>query len=259
MSHDSTCFLHRLILNIHLTNHEFPNSNMHRLIKADALPAFLEWIAGRAMEWEYLPEQHKLTLYQEGTRVGALRLSLNYQWEEETGKIRPKERNWVLFMVRAGIAAVGYFENGNNLSHRVFRAYMVRKKQGKSQIKYLKTKGKSRAGSRVRLGESEVFFQEIHDKITAYLRHHPVDVIGYSCSKTLWPFIFNAGTGFDKADPRLYKIPVHVQHPTYQTLLQVNETLQAATLEFGEELSDWFRDLEGPDEPPDRDKEDEQW
>ncbi|MDN3690216.1 hypothetical protein [Cyclobacterium jeungdonense] len=232
---------------------------MHRLIKADTLPAFLDWIKIRAIELEYLPSQHKLNIYKDGIRVGALRLPLHYNWEAETGKIWPKETNWILFMVRAGIAAVGYFENGSNISHNVYRAYMVRKKQGKSQIKYLKTKGKSRAGSRVRLGEAEVFFQEIHEKVTSYLRHHPVDMIGYSCSKTLWPFIFNAGTGIDKDDPRLYKIPLHVQHPTYETLLQVNETLQAATLEFEEELSDWFKDSGKPGLSPYPDDEDEQW
>lgn len=232
---------------------------MHKLIKADTLPAFLDWINVRAMELEYLPSQHKLTIYKDGARVGGLRLPLHHKWETESGKIRPRETNWILFMVRAGIAAVGYFENGSNISHNVYRAYMVRKKQGKSQIKYLKTKGKSRAGSRVRLGESEVFFREINDKITAYLRHHPVDVIGYSCSKTLWPFIFKAGTGFEKDDPRLYKIPIHVQHPTYQTLLQVNETLQEATLEFDEKLSDWFTDLAEPGKPPNPDEEEDQW
>lgn len=104
---------------------------MHKLIKAENLSEFLEGITANKLDLEYLPTRHKLTIYQEGNRVGGLRLPLNYTWEPKSGKICPRETNWILFMVRAGIASVGYFENGINLSHNVYRAYMVRKNKGK--------------------------------------------------------------------------------------------------------------------------------
>ncbi len=233
-------------------------SRMHQFIKPHFINAWIQWTAEHDMELEYLPSRHKLSLLKEGSRIGGLRLPWNYSWDPVSKRATPEEKNWVLFLIRAGIAAVGYFENGNNLSHHVFRAYMVRKKQGKSQIKYLKTKGKSRAGSRVRLGESEQFFREINEKVSAYLAHYPVDRIGYSCSKTLWPFLFTAGSGIQKDDPRLCKIPKHVQHPTYQVLLETNERLLSATLDFEPEQAGWFRN------PPESgtqlgEAEDENW
>ena len=49
---------------------------------------------------------------------------------------------------------------------------MVRKKRGVSQIKHLKTKGKSRAGSRVRLAETEEFFENINGRLQDYFEEH---------------------------------------------------------------------------------------
>ena len=64
--------------------------------------------------------------------------------------------DYLILLLRAnGNAALGYFEEGKILNHKVIRKYMVRKKQGKSQLKHLNSKGKSRAGSRVRLQQTQ--------------------------------------------------------------------------------------------------------
>ena len=50
--------------------------------------------------------------------------------------------------IRVGDAVVPYkvnFEGEELIEHKVFKTYMVRKKQGKSQIKHLKSKGKSKS------------------------------------------------------------------------------------------------------------------
>lgn len=136
--------------------------------------------------------------------------------------------HYVVVLIQAGNCAMGYFEDGVNRDHKVFRSYMVRKKQGKSQIKYLKTKGKSRAGSRVRLGETEDFFANINGRLQEYFqKHQVVHRIAMSCSKTLWPYLFDADvpTPFDKQDPRLFKIPMHVHTPIFEVLQDVNRFL----------------------------------
>ncbi len=157
-----------------------------------------------------------------------LRLPLTKTYNElENSLLDSVYENYVLIMIRAGIASVGLFEHFENTDHKVFRAYMVRKKQGKSQIKHLKTKGKSRAGSRIRLSESLDFFNEINERLNRYFSDHRIDRIGIACSETLLPYLYSAKNipPFEKKDPRLFKIPKHVQNPTFESLLDTNDFL----------------------------------
>ena len=103
--------------------------------------------------WEirYLPEKHQLLLENKVSWLAKLFLPWTMTWLPE-GKFQVQEDvHYCLTLVRAGQASLGYFHQGKLLDHKVFRGYLVRQKQGKSQFKYLKTKGKSRAGSRIRL------------------------------------------------------------------------------------------------------------
>lgn len=144
--------------------------------------------------------------------------------------------NYVILLVQSGSCAMGYFEDGINLDHKVFRSYMVRKKQGKSQIKYLKTKGKSRAGSRVRLGETVEFFENINERLQEYFEEHEIHRIAISCSKTLIPFLFNSkvSTPFEKRDERLFKIPRHIHTPIYEVMMEANKFLLKGALIYEE-------------------------
>jgi hypothetical protein len=148
----------------------------------------------------------------------------------------PKPVHYILLLIQAGNCALGYFENGNNLDHKVFRAYMVRKKQGKSQVKYLKTKGKSRAGSRVRLGETMEFFENINGRLQEYFAGHQVDRIALSCSKTLLPYLFDSkvATPFDKRDARIFKIPKHIHTPIYEVMMEAHKFLLKGELIYEE-------------------------
>ncbi|TXE13644.1 hypothetical protein [Algoriphagus aquimarinus] len=147
-----------------------------------------------------------------------------------------------LVMIRAGIAVTGYFHNGEMLDHKVFRAYMVRQKQGKSQIKYLKTKGKSRAGSRLRLGESEQFFEEINERLQQYHKEYAITTWGISCGKTLWPYFFGSDmpTPFSKNAENLISIPFHVQQPDFATLQEIHKKLNGIHLTLSEKGQEIF-------------------
>jgi len=151
-----------------------------------------------------------------------------------------------LVMIRAGIAVTGYFHNGEMLDHKVFRAYMVRQKQGKSQIKYLKTKGKSRAGSRLRLGESEQFFEEINERLQQYDANYAITTWGISCGKTLWPYFFGGDTStpFSKNAENLISIPFHVQQPDFVTLQTIHKKLNGIHLLISEKGKAVFEQAE---------------
>jgi hypothetical protein len=167
---------------------------------------------------------------------------------DDKGVLKVKDDfHLALVMIRAGIAVTGYFHNGVMLDHKVFRAYMVRQKQGKSQIKYLKTKGKSRAGSRLRLGESEQFFEEINERLQRYDADYPITTWGISCGMTLFPYFFASETPppFSKKQDNLRNIPFHVQQPDFETLQVIHKKLTEIHLLLSEEGESIFKEIEG--------------
>ncbi len=200
------------------------------------LESFLEFMDSKKPERRFDHKKRQLNYNGEDSKAFLkVRIPLNLEYSEiENTLIKVEFKNYVLVLIRSGIATVGYFENFTNADHKVFRAYMVRKKQGKSQIKYLKTKGKSRAGSRVRLAESITFFEEINQRLHSYFENFRVDAIGISYSETLMPYLFDSKISppFSKKDPRIFKIPKHIQNPTYETLLATNEFLLSPEVKY---------------------------
>jgi hypothetical protein len=210
---------------------------MHRFLPTDKAADLLQTIQQSDFRTEYDAEKHRLTLMDEkGNNLLSFRLPLTLPPISRELTIAKLQVNYVVLLIQSGNCALGYFENGVNRDHKVFRSYMVRKKQGKSQIKYLKTKGKSRAGSRVRLGETMEFFENINGRLQEYFEDHQVHRIAISCSKTLIPYLFSSKveTPFAKNDPRLYKIPKHMHTPIYEVLLDANRFLQRGELIYDE-------------------------
>ncbi|WNB18831.1 hypothetical protein [Marivirga arenosa] len=137
-----------------------------------------------------------------------------------------KESTFIIILVHAGEASLAVSESDQIIEHKSFKAYMVRQKQGKSQIKHLKTKGKSKAGSRVRLASTDHFFNEINDKLNEWLEYYNIDRIALSCNKTLFPFLFNReNAAIEKEDERIYKIPKHIPEANFDNLLQIHKYL----------------------------------
>lgn len=181
-----------------------------------------------AENWKvsYHSSRHQLEFEYSGNRVGKLFLPWQMSWSE--GKLSLLEDfHLALTGIRAGQAFVGYFNQGVLEDHRIFRAYMVRKKQGKSQLKYLKTKGKSRAGSRVRLSESIRFFNEINERLQRYSSRFPITRWGISCSKTLLPYFLNAEIPppFTLKDAGASVLPVHINQASFEELKQCHQVI----------------------------------
>lgn len=193
---------------------------------------------------DYEKGKHSVVIHDAaGNDWAHLRLPLTLPYidsEEEDTNV-----SYVILLIQSGSCALGYFEGGVHLEHKIFRAYMVRKKQGKSQIKYLKTKGKSKAGSRVRLGEAREFFENINERLQEYFEYYKVGRIAMSCSKTLLPFFYQSKTPppFDKKDERILKIPKHVHLPSYEVMMEVNEFLLKGELRYEEQHEERVQQL----------------
>ena len=204
---------------------------------------YVNHFVSKGLSGIYLPKKRKL-LYTSDVLNSpiSIRLALNLTYQENTKKLAVQEfNNQVFLMIRSGMACCGLFENGELADHKVFRAYMVRKKQGMSQIKHLKTKGKSRAGSRVRLAETLEFFEEINNRLEDYFQSYRVDQIGLSYATTLIPYLFGSKvpTPFEKNDPRIFTIPKHIPSPTFEALKSTFGFMSKNEL-IWEDESDWL-------------------
>lgn len=206
----------------------------------------------------YNPEKHQLILEKGQDWLGKLFLSWTWIWQKEVGLDKNQDSHFVLIVIKAGQAAVGYFHQGILLDHRVFRAYMIRQKQGFSQIKYLKTKGKSRAGSRIRLSETERFFEEINERLSEYDSLYPIDFWGISCGKTLWPFLFdsNSKPPFSNKSTKLIEVPIHLPQATLENLEKAGKMLNTFHLLFADGRNELKLFV---DQKPDSGEGDENW
>ncbi|MFK7925653.1 MAG: hypothetical protein AB8H47_27130 [Bacteroidia bacterium] len=151
------------------------------------------------------------------------------QTEESLDDYLDRVPEWIppymIVLIQAGAAAIGHFEDGEVVHHKAIKKYMKRHKRGKSQISYLNTRGKSKAGSRVRLANTVRFFEEINERTTPWIKELEPERILYSCSAQLWGMLFQAKTppAFDKKDKRLIKVPLDVNIPDFEEMLRVNE------------------------------------
>lgn len=132
--------------------------------------------------------------------------------------------SYTIVLVQAGAAALGHWEREELKHHKIIKKYMVRKKQGKAQIKHLASKGKSRLGSRIRLQNSVKFFEEINETLTQWDISSTSETILMSLPISLKNLLFTSKieTPFEKKDPRIKKVPIDVRVPSYKELLHVN-------------------------------------
>jgi hypothetical protein len=208
----------------------------HLFYDRSELPDVIHDLGKKGIALEYDFDKHRFELTSDKGESGAyLRLPITLPVKGET--LRPAmEVTYLMLLVQSGSASIGVFRGEQCLEHKVFGAYMVRKKQGKSQIKHLKTKGKSRAGSRVRLASTLEFFENINSRMQGHFEQYEFDRIALSCSKILTPYLFNSkvSTPFDKRDHRIYRIPKHLHQPNYEVMLGMQRYLNKAELVFEE-------------------------
>jgi hypothetical protein len=176
----------------------------------------------------YVSDKHQLLFENESGWLAKLYLPWTQTWLPEIGFSLAEDVHYCITLVRAGQAAAGYFHQGILLDHKVFRAYLVRQKQGMSQFKYLKTKGKSRAGSRIRLEETLVFFKEINERLQVYAKQYPLNFWGLGCAKTMWPLLFDGEVKppFTSKSAELIELPYPFAKGSYEELQALELRLQ---------------------------------
>ncbi len=169
---------------------------------------------------------------------------------------------FIIILIESGLGSVGFFEEDQLMDHKVFRAYMVRKKQGKSQIKHLNTKGKSRAGSRVRLASTLQFFEEINTRLLQIFTTYRIDKVCLSCSKTLIPYFYGGSIvpPFKKNDPRLLKVPYHIPSSNYDQLLRIHQLLKLGDFKYMSDFEDnILNDIKHKFNKVDHPKDEDNW
>lgn len=144
-----------------------------------------------------------------------------------------------LILIQAGSASLGVFDDeGDLLLHKGIQKYMVRKKRGKSQLTYLRQKGKSRYGSRLRLQEGLEFFEEINRKLLLWKEElNLCEHWFYAADVRLWNELFNSKEKpfFERGDNRFKKIPFDVNIPKFKELSRIYYLLKSGFLEYKEE------------------------
>lgn len=153
----------------------------------------------------------------------------------------PAADDIIVVLIQAGEACLGRVLGNELVTHKLIRKYMVRKSQGKAQIQHLKTKGKSRAGSRIRLAQTVKFFEEINEHLTLWFEEEKPDRVAYhipTTMKSLW-YESKVPPPFKKEDPLLRKTYWDVQKPRREEIIRSIRRMNWARITiFDPELRD---------------------
>jgi hypothetical protein len=134
-----------------------------------------------------------------------------------------------IVLVQAGATALGIWEDDEMLAHKAEKFYVVRG-NGRAQPTHLKTRGKSRYGSRLRLQNFQRQLAELNARlITWWEEFGPPETLFLACPKRIVPELWRREPRppFERGDarPQVRKIPLDVRVPTYAELLRVRRFL----------------------------------
>lgn len=135
--------------------------------------------------------------------------------------------SYALLLLQAGATAVARFEEGELGDHKSFKRYVVRGK-GRAQPSHLKTRGKSRQGSRLRLRNAERLLVEVSERLGSWFEDDlPPERMYVSCPVRLFADLCRVDPAppIEADDPRRIRIPLDVKVPTHAELLRVHRSL----------------------------------
>lgn len=158
---------------------------------------------------------------------------------DDTGRVlaflaRPCPRDLVV-LFQAGAAALGFWNRNELFAHKVFRRYVVRG-NGKAQPTHLRTRGKSRYGSRLRLRNARRLLDEVGDRARTWAAElGPPRRIFYACTARTWGTLREALGAVAEGADEVVKVPRDCGPPGYDELLRVRRFLEGATVEAVED------------------------
>ena len=140
----------------------------------------------------------------------------------------------LVLLLRAGAMAFGCWRGDDFLQHKAVRKYVVRG-SGKAQSTHLKTRGKSRYGSRLRLQNWRGLLAETNERVSdCAAQFGPFQRIFYGVPVRVFSELFAADPApcFSRDAPELQRLPMHVHRPDFDELLRVRAWLERGRMEL---------------------------
>ncbi len=132
----------------------------------------------------------------------------------------------LVVLMQSGAASLALFDEGCCLDTKTIKKYTVRG-QGRAQDAYLKTRGKSRYGSRLRLRNAESLLAQLSEKLLEW-----IDIYGrperlfYSAPIRMWSDLFVARNAMPIGrEAGWVRIPLDLPAPTSELARRVYERL----------------------------------
>jgi hypothetical protein len=139
-------------------------------------------------------------------------------------------RRQLLVLVQAGATALGLWAGEVLIAHKVIKKYVVRG-HGKAQPAHLKTRGKSRYGSRLRLRNAEAQLVQTNEKILAWWgTHGPADDVFLSCPTRTVPELFAVRPPPPFPREAVHRIRLDVHVPDFAELKDVHRRMARGRL-----------------------------
>lgn len=126
----------------------------------------------------------------------------------------------LVMLMQAGASSLGWFHGGECRATKSFRRYVVRGK-GRAQPTHLKSKGKSRYGSRLRLQNAEALLLETTERTQDWWDEFgPAESVLVNCPVRLWASLLESEPAppFVAAGTPVMKIPKDLPKPTTELL-----------------------------------------
>ncbi|MEO6596343.1 MAG: hypothetical protein ABIP94_16460 [Planctomycetota bacterium] len=140
----------------------------------------------------------------------------------------------IVVLLQAGAAAIGYWDGDELLDHKAMRKYVVRGR-GRAQPLHLKTCGKSRYGSRLRLQNWRRLLTEVNERLRqCWEEFGEPERVFYGAPVRVWVDLFAAEPSppFRRDAAFLQRVPMHVHRPDFGELRRVRGWLQYGRLEL---------------------------
>jgi hypothetical protein len=148
----------------------------------------------------------------------------------------PSERGecQLVLLLRAGAMAFGCWQGRELVQHKAVRKYVVRG-SGKAQGTHLKTRGKSRYGSRLRLQNWRRLLGETNERVAdCEQQFGPFERILFGVPVRVFSDLFEADPkpAFARDAAELQRIPMHIHRPDHEELLRVRSWLVRGRVEL---------------------------
>lgn len=152
---------------------------------------------------------------------------------EYVGRVPTRLGTEIVLLARAGAVAWGLWDDDRLVLHKVDKRYVVRG-TGRAQPSYLKSKGKSRYGSRLRLMNHRALLEDTSARLHALWKEYgPADRVYVGCPVRLWAEFASAGAGLPLGfNERILRLPFDFGAPGFEELMRIRARLTTGEIVY---------------------------